>query len=98
MTVLDRLRLGVDPYGDGQAQYRQGDQELEDLDDELGGLVLVVVRLLGRRVLDLGGYRRRVDLTDVVLVHHCPGSRAVPHVLEVVGRVLGCKCKSEFVS
>jgi len=64
MTVLGGFRLGVDPYGDSQAQYRQGDQKLENLDDELRGLILVVVRLLRGRVLHLSGYCSCINFAD----------------------------------
>lgn len=63
-SKLGRFRLGVDPYSDSQAQYCQGDQKLEDLDDELWGLILVVVWLLGGRVLHLGGYCGCINFAD----------------------------------
>ncbi|TVU37036.1 hypothetical protein EJB05_19019 [Eragrostis curvula] len=58
------LSIIGDPHSDSQAQYCQWNQKLEDLDDELRGLILVVVWLLGGRVLDLGGYCGCINFTD----------------------------------
>jgi hypothetical protein len=49
------------------------------------------VWLLRGSVLRRGGYRGRVDVTNVVLVQHRTSGRAVADILKVVGCILGCK-------
>lgn len=96
-TALSGLRLGVDPNCNSQAQYGEGNQELEDLDDELRGLVLVVVWLLWGNVLRPRGYCGCVDVANVILIHHRASSRAVPDILKIVSRVLACR-RSMYIS
>ena len=89
-TKLSRLRLGVHPNGNSQAQDCQGNQKLEDLDNKLGGLVLVVVRLLGGDILRPRRDRRCIDFTHQILIHHRTGSVAVPDILEIISCILAC--------
>jgi hypothetical protein len=49
------------------------------------------VWLLGGRVLHLSGYCGCINFTNQVLVHHCTGSGAMPHIFEIISSILGCK-------
>jgi len=86
--LFSSVRLGVDSDSNSQSQDCQWNQKLEKLNDEVRGLVLVVVRLFGRGVFSLGRNCGGIDLPNAVFIHHSPCSIAVADILKIIGCIL----------
>lgn len=83
--------LGVKADTNSQTQDCKGDKELEEFNDELGCLVLVVMRLLWRLVCSLLGDGWGINLSNIVLVHHFSGTITMTHILKIIGCILPWK-------
>ena len=89
-----RLRwLCVNTNPNSQTENGKRYEELEDLDNELRGLVLIVVRLFWRCVFGFLWYCRWINLSNVVLFHHLSGALAVSHILKIIRCILPFKSR-----
>ena len=84
------LFLGILTDNKSETQDQDWDEELQNLDDEFWCLVLVVRGLSRCNVCPCFWNTRRIDLANVVLLHHVPCGVAVSNVFKVIRSIFPC--------